>query len=100
MLFNGDGYDYVAELITADKKTATVEIHQQGDREDQARLDIHLGIGLSKGDRMDLALQKATELGVSTITPLFTEHTTVKYKAEQLNKKITHWKGIIQSACG
>ncbi len=99
ILFNGDGFDYTAELVAIDKKMAIVEIHQQSEKEASPKLEIHLGIGLSKGDRLEQVLQKATELGVTEITPLLTEHTAVKLRPEQLEKKMHHWLGIIQSAC-
>lgn len=99
ILFNGDGFDYEAELVAIEKKNAVIQIHQQSEKEARPKLEIHLGIGLSKGDRMDQVLQKATELGVTEITPLLTEHSVVKLRPEQLEKKMHHWHGVIQSAC-
>jgi|FLOH01.1.fsa_nt_gi 16S rRNA (uracil1498-N3)-methyltransferase len=64
----------------------------------QSRLKIHLGLGLSRGDRMDFAMQKSTELGVSEITPLYTEHGEVKLKADRLEKKLQHWRKIAINA--
>ncbi|NQV70739.1 MAG: 16S rRNA (uracil(1498)-N(3))-methyltransferase [Pseudohongiella sp.] len=64
----------------------------------QSRLKIHLGLGLSRGDRMDFAIQKSTELGVSEITPLYTEHGEVKLKADRLEKKLQHWRKIAINA--
>lgn len=69
----------------------------------QSELLIHLGLGLSRGDRMDFAIQKSTELGVREITPLYTEHGEVKLKAERVEKKLQHWRKIALSAseqCG
>lgn len=69
----------------------------------QAELKIHLGLGLSRGDRMDFAIQKSTELGVRQITPLYTEHGEVKLKADRVEKKLLHWRKIAISAseqCG
>jgi len=99
ILFNGNGYDYQAEIVSTSKKTARIKILQRSQQEAHPRLRIHLGIGLSKGDRIDTVLQKATELGVSEVTPLFTQFTAIKLKPEQLNKKIQHWQAVIQSAC-
>ena len=99
VLFNGNGYDYQAEIITTGKKSIRVKILQRSEKQPYPKLRIHLGIGLSKGDRIETALQKATELGVSEVTPLLTQYTAVKLKPEQLGKKIQHWHGVIQSAC-
>ncbi|NNJ90336.1 MAG: 16S rRNA (uracil(1498)-N(3))-methyltransferase [Gammaproteobacteria bacterium] len=99
ILFNGDGYQYQCELVSADRKIASIQIVEQSEKEKPPVLNIHLGIGLSKGDRLDFAFQKATELGVSEITPLFTEYATLKLNAERLKKKTSHWQGIIHSAC-
>ena len=99
ILFNGDGYDYTAELTAAEKKTAIVSIQQRGEQQAPAKLNIHLGIGLSKGDRLEQVLQKSTELGVTEISLLNTEFTAVKRRPEQQEKKFQHWQGIIQSAC-
>ena len=99
ILFNGDGHQYRCKLISADKKTATVQTMEQSKKEQEPALNIHLGIGLSKGDRIDFAFQKATELGVSQITPLFTEFSTLKLNHERMQKKHEHWNGIIGSAC-
>ena len=63
------------------------------------KLKLHLVLGISKGDRMDYALQKSTELGVTHITPIWTERGDVKLKTERLQKKIAHWQGVITSAC-
>lgn len=99
ILFNGDGYEFDAELIEAQRKTATVSILKQSVKEPQPSLDIHLGIGLSKGDRMEQVIQKATELGVGTISLLITDFTAYKLQDHQLEKKMHHWQGILQSAC-
>jgi 16S rRNA (uracil1498-N3)-methyltransferase len=99
ILFNGDGYQYRCELGSLDRKNTSVHVIEQSEKETPPVLNIHLGIGLSKGDRLDLAFQKATELGVTEITPLFTEHATLKLNEERLGKKVTHWQGIIHSAC-
>ena len=99
ILFNGDGFQYQCELLLADRKTASVRVIKQSVKEKPPVLNIHLGLGLSKGDRFDIAIQKATELGVTEITPLFTEHATLKLHEDRLKKKETHWQRIIRSAC-
>ena len=99
ILFNGDGFDYTALIDNIHKKSLSASIDGSIASETESPLSIHLGIGISKGDRMDWVMQKATELGVTTITPLFTERTEVRLKGERLEKKHLHWQQIIISAC-
>jgi len=98
-LFNGQGGEYPAELISIDKRHANVKLSSHNPREVESTLDITLVQGISRGDRMDTTLQKATELGVTRIIPVFTERSTVSLKGGRLEKRLTHWQGIIQSAC-
>lgn len=99
ILFNGDGHDYQAEIVSCSKKLATVSIANKNRLENESPLHTHLAIGVSRGERFDYVLQKATELGVSKITPLFTERTEVKLSGERLEKKMAGWQKIIVSAC-
>lgn len=98
-LFNGDGADYHATLEQVAKKQATASIISKTELNNESPLNIHLGQGISRGDRMDFTLQKSVELGVSTITPLFTERCGVKLNAERLEKKRQQWQKIVISAC-
>ena len=98
-LFNGDGNQYQAVIKTIEKKSVTAHILEQQTVNNESPLSIHLGIALSKGDRMDLVMQKATELGVTEITPLISERTEVKLKTDRLEKKLNHWRQILISAC-
>lgn len=99
VLFDGTGNEFDVVLVDATKKSAFVSILNVSPGLPESPLYSHLAIGISKGDRMDIVMQKATELGVSRITPLFTEHGDVKLKAERLDKKHLHWFGVIKSAC-
>ncbi|HEY7772227.1 MAG TPA: 16S rRNA (uracil(1498)-N(3))-methyltransferase [Marinagarivorans sp.] len=99
ILFNGEGGEYQATVTDITKKSVTVNIGAYCDENRESPLNTHLAIGLSRGERWDLVLQKATELGVTQITPLFTERSEVKLTGERLTKKISHWQGIIISAC-
>jgi 16S rRNA (uracil1498-N3)-methyltransferase len=62
-------------------------------------LQIHLGQGLSRGERMDWAIQKATELGVTEITPIFSDRCEVRLKDERADKRLLHWRQVAISAC-
>lgn len=99
VLFNGDGHDYQASFKQADKRAARVEITRQLEIEAEPPIRIHLGIGISKGERMDFAIQKSVELGVTAITPLITERCVVRLNAERMEKRLTHWRNIIIAAC-
>ncbi|MGD2117058.1 MAG: 16S rRNA (uracil(1498)-N(3))-methyltransferase [Chromatiales bacterium] len=99
ILFNGDGYDYPAQLLDANKKQTLVSIGQRSDIEALPTLPIHLGLGISKGERLEYALQKAVELGVTEISLLDTEFNAVKLPPERLQKKMTHWQKIMIAAC-
>jgi 16S rRNA (uracil1498-N3)-methyltransferase len=98
VLFNGDGHDYIGRLLDTSKKHATVQIEacQKIDRE--STLHTHLALGIAKGERMDYAMQKAVELGVSRLTPLLSERCVVQLDTEREIKRLQHWQGVIQSA--
>jgi 16S rRNA (uracil1498-N3)-methyltransferase len=99
ILFNGDGGEFEARLVKVAKRQATVRIGEFHDVNRESSLITQLGLGISKGERMDFALQKAVELGVSEITPLFTEHCVVQLTAKRALKKLEHWQAVIISAC-
>jgi 16S rRNA (uracil1498-N3)-methyltransferase len=99
VLFDGRGGEYPTTISAVDKKRVSVTTGEHRAREVESPLAIHLGIAISRGDRMDWVVQKATELGVNTITPLLTERTEVKLKGERAEKKIAHWRQIAISAC-
>ena len=99
-LFNGDEpFQYSATLCNVSKKSADVKIISKDENNSESPLNIHLGQGISRGDRMDFTLQKSVELGVNTITPLFTERCGVKLNTERLDKKRQQWQKIVISAC-
>ena len=99
VVFNGHGNQYNATIATVEKKTVTIRTDDCVAVNNESPLSIHLAIALSKGDRMDWIIQKATELGVTAITPLISERTEVKLKGERLQKKLQHWQQIAISAC-
>ncbi len=99
LIFNGQGGEYEAQLTSIVKNHCMVEVGSYINRNTQSPLHIHLGVGLSRGERMDLIIQKATELGVTSITPLFTERCEVKLNGQRLDKRLSHWQKISISAC-
>lgn len=99
ILFNGDGGEYRATIVAADKKSVQVTTGTANMDARESPLAIHLGIAISKGERMDWVLQKATELGVARITPLQTERVEVRLRGEREEKKSAHWRAIAVAAC-
>ena len=99
-LFNGlEQKEFHAQLYQVTKKSAQAHIISESVKTTESPVHIHLGQGISRGDRMDFTLQKSVELGVSAITPIFTERCGVKLSGERLAKKQQQWQKIVISAC-
>lgn len=98
-VFNGCGGHYSAAIARIEKKSLWVVLGEFNNIERESPLAIHLGIGISRGERFDWVVQKATELGVASITPLMTERVEVRIKGDKADKKIRHWQQIAISAC-
>ncbi|MGB3725370.1 MAG: 16S rRNA (uracil(1498)-N(3))-methyltransferase [Glaciecola sp.] len=99
VLFNGNGSEYPSEIVDIHKRKASALINSQIALNVESPLHLHLGQGVSKGDRMDVALQKAVELGVTEITPIITENCNVKLDETRWAKKQQAWQKLIISAC-
>ena len=99
VLFNGDGCDYPARLLVAGKRGAQAEVLERIPLDNESPLPITLVQGIARGEKMDLILQKATELGVARIAPVLTERTEVKLDAERAAKRMQHWRGVVLGAC-
>lgn len=97
-VFNGDGNNYQAELVHADKRTAQLQIHgsEPGPR---ATPQLHLAIALLKGDKLDYALQKATELDVTKVWLVNAKRSELRMSAKRLTNRLQHWQRIMHSAC-
>jgi len=99
ILFNGRGGEYRGVVARSERKRLLVTLQEFVDCERESPLAIHLGIGISRSEKMDLVIQKATELGVVSISPLFTDRIEVKLKGERAEKKLRHWRQVAISAC-
>ena len=99
ILFNGDGRDYAASIAAIDKREVLVSVGEAVPTERESPLAVHLGIAISKGERMDWVVQKAVELGVAEITPLVSERVEVRLQGERADKKLQHWQGVAIAAC-
>ncbi|AOE82854.1 16S rRNA (uracil(1498)-N(3))-methyltransferase [Pseudomonas sp. TCU-HL1] len=98
-LFDGSGQEYLGELVDVGKKAVRVELRETIAGQAESPLRVHLGQGLSRGERMDWAIQKATELGVAEISPIVSERCEVRLKDERADKRLAHWRQVAISAC-
>jgi 16S rRNA (uracil1498-N3)-methyltransferase len=99
VIFNGEGGEYSAEILALKKDKLTIKINAFQAVNNESPLDIHLIQGIARGEKMDWIVQKAVELGVKKITPLFTERSTVKLEPDKRQKRQQHWQAIAISAC-
>ncbi|MEZ5523769.1 MAG: 16S rRNA (uracil(1498)-N(3))-methyltransferase [Pseudomonadales bacterium] len=98
-VFNGQGGEYLAQITQVSKNTVTLKVGKFNPEDNSSPLHIHLGIALSKGERMDFVVQKATELGVAEVSLLTSERTEVKLKGDRQEKRIAHWQKVAVNAC-
>lgn len=98
-LFDGQGFECEAELIEVAKRESRVQLGEQVEVENESPLEITLLQGISRGERMDYALQKAVELGVTRVIPVITERCNVQLSNGREEKRLSHWKGVMVSAC-
>ncbi|CAM3549355.1 16S rRNA (uracil(1498)-N(3))-methyltransferase [Halomonas casei] len=99
VLFDGHGQEAGVRLAAVSRKQTLAHVEAVWAGSGESPLTVHLGQAISKGDRMDYAIQKAVELGVATITPLYTERGDVRLKGDREDKKQAHWQAIAASAC-
>ena len=99
LLFNGDGHDYAAVLLDAARSAARVRIEHVQPAAAESPLALTLVQGIARGEKMDWILQKATELGVARIVPVFTARTEVRLDGGRGDKRLAHWRGVISAAC-
>jgi len=97
-LFNGDGYNYASTLTDANKGAAALLLAERSENPAPSP-KLFLAIGLLKGDKLDYALQKATELDVAGVYLLTTERSELKLSAKRLANRLGHWGRIMRSAC-
>ena len=98
ILFNGSGGEYLCSIMEVSRRAVVIDIKQWDNRSVESTLAVHLGLGISRGDRMDFSVQKVVELGVNVITPLITERCQVQFKGEKKSQRWIHWQKIIQHA--
>ena len=99
VLFNGDGHDYEARLLAADKRQARAQVLAARAVATESPLRITLLQGIARGEKMDFILQKATELGVARVLPVESERSEVKLAGARADKRLAHWRQVVVSAC-
>ena len=99
LFFDGQGGEYTVTLTDITKKQALVTINDFNPINRALPFTVNIALVMSRGERMDYAIQKATELGVSSIQLLTSQHGEVRLKADQADKKLAHWQQVAISAC-
>ena len=99
ILFDGFGGEYTVELQAISKKNATATLLAHIDDDRTPPTITQIGLVMSRGERMDYAIQKATELGVTAIQLLSSHHGEVTLKPAQVEKKLAHWQQVAIAAC-
>ena len=98
VLFNGDGTSYNATIVEISRKIVVIKITEQIKNNHSEKLNIHLLLCIIANDKMDLAIQKAVELGITEITPIISERSQ-KLHTDKIAKRMEHWQKIIISSC-
>ena len=99
VLFDGHGYEATAQLTAVHGIVVSVDVQPAVSVDRESPLRLTLVQGVSRGERMDLVMQKATELGVARLIPVMTERSVVKLDAAQAAKRLQHWQGVVAAAC-
>jgi 16S rRNA (uracil1498-N3)-methyltransferase len=98
-LFNGDGNDYISELVLIRKDVVTAKVKSIKKIENESPIKVTLAQAISSGDRMDFTIQKAVEIGVTAIQPIASQRSVVKLSGERAEKRREHWQNVVISAC-
>lgn len=99
VVFDGSGMEFAGTITALGKKAAVITLGDSHDPGTEAAVHTCLGIGISRGERMDYIVQKSTELGVSIIQPLFTGRCEVRLDERRASKRRAHWEQVSISAC-
>lgn len=99
VLFNGDGHDYAARIVAMNKRELRVAIDSMEPVTRESPLKLVLLQGVARGEKMDLILQKATELGAHAFHPLWSQRSEVKLDEARAEKRLAHWRSVVSSAC-
>jgi 16S rRNA (uracil1498-N3)-methyltransferase len=98
-VFNGEDGEFHATLTEITRDSGVIHVANSIQTSTESPLKVHLVQGISRGERMDFIVQKATELGVKRISPVLTEYGMVKLKGDRAAKRRDHWQSVAESAC-
>jgi 16S rRNA (uracil1498-N3)-methyltransferase len=98
-VFDGNGREFSAAITKISHHGTEIRIVDETTAQTESRLRVHLVQGISRAERMDIVIQKATELGVKRITTVLTRHGVVKLDAARGEKRRKHWQKVAASAC-
>ncbi len=98
-LFNGAGGEYAARIVGCERARVLVEVLERRDTERESPLSITLVQALQAGERMDLTVQKAVELGVDRIVPVISRRSVVRLSDQRAARRLEHWRGIVAASC-
>ena len=98
-LFDGRGSSFIAEIVSLEKKLVKVKLIKVESSSERKGIKIDLGQSLIKSEPFSHSIQKATELGVSSISPLYTERTVVKLNPDKIQSRKERWESIAKHAC-
>ena len=99
VLFDGVGGEYVARIATLEKDRVAVDVLEWRDVECESPISLTLVQALQSGEKMDMTVQKAVELGVSRIVPVTSRRSVVRLEGERAARRVEHWRGVVLSAC-
>ena len=98
-VFDGSGGEFGARIEEFRKESVLVSVEEHRGLDRESPLSLTLAQGISRGERMDWIIQKATELGASRIVPVFTRRSVVRLDEKQAERKLQHWRAIAVAAC-
>lgn len=98
-LFDGRGGEYAAVVERMGRSEVAVNVGAHDPVEREAPQAVHLALGMPANDRMDWLVEKATELGATSVQPLMTAHGVLRLAGERAEKKRAHWEAIAIAAC-
>ena len=96
---DGPGGEFEATVTRMGRSEVLARIGTHHAVEREAARAVHLLAGITANERMDWLVEKATELGVASITPLLAERSVLKLKGERADKKLAHWQAVAVAAC-
>ena len=99
ILFNGDGLNYNARIISVTRHEVVVSVAASADPDTESPINVSLLQGICRNQRMDLLIQKSTELGVKSIQPIIAERSVIRLTDERTLRRLAHWQNVAISAC-